>query len=550
MVTMRALALAVAAASAFLVGCADVPVGPATQAPVASTAPVKTDAYITDTLVNLLENENKDLISLTNIAGTPVNDILSLGSPIGYTLRNRYLNIGIPVAEALSRDNDPVFRDKLVTEARWDSNTEVRSSAMIALAQKHDLRDLMVFNEALIYLDPGVRFGALEALENWGHPDRALPYLKAASEKDTEPILRVYAAGGMARLGSSEGLDKLRVFLDDPSWLVKAMATRYLGDYGTASDYQLLVDRIGQDMTNDFNVAEDCVSALKLWPKKKKAEEDKLAANDQPTQPPAAAARGNIPDSFDMGFSLEPLTVTAPRAKIPVAAPIDPQINANLLRLLQRKKTERPDATAASDPSIINLSKLTTLTGYSLKTRYTELGFLLTEGLAGTSEYDLDQAMVSAAQSSKDDQIRAGMMVALAYARDMQYAPIFQNGLLDQNITIRFGALESMLIMGDPSLEFQIGNAGRTDASLAVQIYAAAGMWRMGDIFGREILLKLYQNQDWFVRAMATHYLGELGGAEEYRYLLLQLTREQHPSVQAELVSALLHLQKFKDADN
>jgi hypothetical protein len=49
------------------------------------------------------------------------------------------------------------------------------------------------------------------------------------------------------------------------------------------------------------------------------------------------------------------------------------------------------------------------------------------------------------------------------------------------------------------------------------------------------------------VRAMATHYIGELGGAEEYRRLLQQINQESHPSVKAELVSALLKLQRFKE---
>lgn len=541
----RLSAVGLGAALALLTGCASVPEeGP--PKPV-QTGPVKTDAAITNTLVDLLENKDRYVISLTNIAGTPVNEILSLGSPVGYTLRNRYLNIGIPIAESLSRDSDPVFRDKLVTEARWDRDNETRSSAMIALAQKRELRDLAVFNEALVHLDPGVRFGALEALQNWGHPDRAIPYLSAASEKDYEPILRVYSAAGLARLGETAGLAKLREFLTNPSWLVRAMAARYLGDFGAVQDYDLLVTRIGQDMTNDFNVAEDCIAALKLWPKKRKAEEEKLAALDKPTEPPPPASRGNIPDSFDMGFSLEPLTVTAPRAKVPVAAPIDPQINAQLMRLLQQRQDARPDALAASDASIVNLGKLSTLTGYNLKTRYTELSFLLTEGLAGTREFDLVSELQKTARFATNVQAKAAAMVALAYTRDLQYLPLFQSALLDQNITVRFGALESLLLLGDQSVQFQVGNTARTDPSLAIQIYAAAGMWRMGDIFGREILLKYYQHQDWFVRAMATRYLGELGGADEYRRLMLQLTQETHPSVKAELVSALLRLQKFKD---
>jgi hypothetical protein len=65
------------------------------------------------------------------------------------------------------------------------------------------------------------------------------------------------------------------------------------------------------------------------------------------------------------------------------------------------------------------------------------------------------------------------------------------------------------------------------------------------------MLLRLYQNPDWLVRAMAAHYLGELGGPSDsgdlYRKLMIQLQSETHPSVKAELVSSLLRLQKFKE---
>ncbi|MFA5028097.1 MAG: HEAT repeat domain-containing protein, partial [Candidatus Methylomirabilota bacterium] len=151
--------------------------------------------------------------------------------------------------------------------ARWENNSETRPMALIALAKEHDPASLDVFREALVHLDPAVRFAALEALSVWGHPDKALPLLDAASQRDADPLLRVYAAGGMARLGAPEGLARLRTFLQDASWLVRCMAARYLGEYGTADDYRLLVSKIGGETGNDFVVAEYCIAALKLFPK-------------------------------------------------------------------------------------------------------------------------------------------------------------------------------------------------------------------------------------------------------------------------------------------
>ena len=257
-------------------GCTEVPIAsnpqsqePGTSAAVGlSSASVQADAQITSALVDALDNKDRFHLDLSQVQGTPVGEILTLGSPIGYNLRNRYLNIGVPIAEALSRDRDPVFREKLVTLARWDGDAETRSAALIAVARAQKLGDLNIFNEALVHLNPAVRFGALEALQVWGHPDKALPLLAVAADKDYEPILRVYAAAAMAKLGDPSGLERLRAFLDDNSWLVRAMAGRYLGDFGTAEDYDALLPRLGREQNNDFVLAEYCIAALKLFAKK------------------------------------------------------------------------------------------------------------------------------------------------------------------------------------------------------------------------------------------------------------------------------------------
>lgn len=228
------------------------------------------DAQISTALIQLAQDKDRIRRDLTNAQGTPVGDILAVGSPIGYALRNRFLNLGVPLADAFARNPDPVFRVQLLELARWDRNGETRASALIALAGRQDIAHLQVFNEALIHLDPAVRFGALEALIQWGHPREAMPLLAAASERDTEVLLRVYASAGLARLGDPAGLHRLRQFLESPSWLTKALAAKYLGELGTSEDYDNILNRIDREVSNDFVVAEFCVAALKLYPKKKK----------------------------------------------------------------------------------------------------------------------------------------------------------------------------------------------------------------------------------------------------------------------------------------
>ena len=263
--------------------------------------------------------------------------------------------------------------------------------------------------------------------------------------------------------------------------------------------------------------------------------------------PARARDQGNNPEP-PSSFEDDTLTITAPRLKIQKEG-LDPQINATLLRLLQQRMDARPGALESGDPSLQSLSKLTTLTGYALKTRYTELGFLLTEGLAGVTDFQLAHELENVAKLGSNVQTRAAAMVALAYAHDMRYLTLFQGAQQDQNITVRFGALESLLTLDNPAVIFQVSNMARTDSSIVVQLYAAAGAWKMGDIYGREILLRHYQDNNWFVRAMATHYIGQLGGADEYRRLFSQLNFESNPQVKAELCSALVRLQRFKDED-
>jgi HEAT repeat protein len=514
-------------------------------APAPGTSPLapgetRLDPAITTTLVKLAEDRRSLKRDLTKIEGTPIADILTVGSPIGYTLRNRFLNIGIPLGEAFAASTDPAFRAQLLELSRWDRDEESRAAALIALARTHDLKYLQVFNEALIHLNPGVRFGALEALVVFEHPREAMPLLAAASERDTEPLLRVYASAGLARMGDVAGLHRVRAFLDNPSWVVKAMAAKYLGELGAAEDYRRLLGRIDSEVGNDFVVAEYCVSALKLWPQQKS--ESLLTSPSAPSAPAQSVA--SLGSDLSLGF-LPALEITAPRVKQEEL--IDPRINNHLLRLLKQRMDARPDTFASTDASLFNLSRLSTVTGYSLKTRYTELGFLLTEGLAGTKDYQLQRELENAARLAKNVQTRAAALVALAYTKNMQYLTLFQGALNDPSVTVRFAALESLLILGDRSVELQLGGSARNDPSVAVQIYAAAGMWRMGDSFGKEILLRDLDHADWFPRAMAAYYIGEMGGGYEYRRLIQYLTRETDPSTRAEIATALMKLHPKKD---
>lgn len=226
-----------------------------------------TDPAILNALFELLGKSDEIGATISSGGEGAFNELLSVGSPSAYEVRNRYLYPGVILTQALAQDPDPALRSRLIEYARWERSMEVRSTGLIALARMGDLKDERTLHEAMAHLNPVVRFGGMEALANWGHPEKAIPLLKLASENDRQTVLRVYAAGMMARLESAEGREKLRAYLDHSDWVVRAMAAHYLGDYGEAADYDRVLARLDAQKTNDFVSAEFAIAALKLFAK-------------------------------------------------------------------------------------------------------------------------------------------------------------------------------------------------------------------------------------------------------------------------------------------
>ncbi|MBI4387288.1 MAG: HEAT repeat domain-containing protein [Elusimicrobia bacterium] len=254
-------------------------------------------------------------------------------------------------------------------------------------------------------------------------------------------------------------------------------------------------------------------------------------------------SQGGAPSLY---VELEPLVITAPRLKIPPTLSIDGRINAHLLRLLEEKANARPKEEDFLDPSVKTLNTLSSPIGFQLKTRYTELGFLLTEGLAGTADLVLRNKIIDVARRGTNPQVRAAAMVALAYDKNPADRGLFQEALLSQDITVRFGALEALHIWGRPEAASDIANVARLDGSVPVQVYAASLLLRMGDDSGRDVLIRYRNHSDWMVRAMAIRYIGEFGTVDDFDQILFDLNRETNSFVRSEMAGALLRLFRLK----
>lgn len=264
---------------------------------------------------------------------------------------------------------------------------------------------------------------------------------------------------------------------------------------------------------------------------------------------PARAAEGGPVAGLtvDLGFLNEDIVVTAPRYKLPPERVIDPRINAILTRLLETRSQMRPSDVPGQQQNVALLfGQLTTLTGHTMSQRYTELGFLLTEGLAGARDPEIQRSLERIARSAVNPQMRAAALVSLAYTKEERFVSLFQETMRDPGVTVRLGAIESLIQVGAPSAQFLLADAAQNDASPTVKVMAAAAYWAGGNLAGREVLLTLAGNADWYTRADAIYNIGRLGGADEYRKLLDLMGREQDPVVKAELTSALMRLRRFK----
>lgn len=464
------------------------------------------------------------------------DEIIRLGTPQGLRLLNRFYWTGATLSEVLATADDPRLKEQMLELARWDRQTDIRSVALVTLAGRHEAEHGKYFNEALNNPKFEVRFAALEALQVWNKDPDVKQMLEYVIRSETQPMLKVYAAQALWRRGGEQGREEVLRQLDAGAWLTKAMAARFVGELGKGEDYDNLLGRIDREQSNDFVVAELAIACLKLFPKRTPA----AFAPPPPGSPPVAG-----------GDDIETLEITAPRLKIPATALIDGRINAHLLRLLEKSESLPPptpnqQAARFIDPEESSLKALDSPVGNQLKRRYTTLSFLLAESLAGTSDLILRDRILKAARQHNDPQVRAAALVALAYNKDPNDRSLFQEAMLAQNLTVRFGAVEALQVWKQPGYLDQIASVARMDLSNFLQVYAAGILWRSGDSAGRDIIIRRWDDVDSIVRALAVRYLGELGAAEDYSRILFQLDREQDKWVKAEMAGALLRLNRLR----
>lgn len=503
------------------------------------TGELRADPLVAPYLVSLIDESRLRNVSPADYDDTALKDLQHVFTPEAYRLKYRYYFPAVPLAQALAYSRSKPVQQRLLETARWAGNTSVRSEGLLGLAWQKNKDNLKYFKEALVDPDIAIQFGALEGLAVFG-PD-GVPYLRDAAQRAWSPIIRVFAAQLLARQGDAQGLQRLRANLTSNSWLERAMSARYLGEVGKKEDADLLLSRIGPENDNRYVLAEVCVAALRLGATKVGA------SMPVPNAPPSRTSTPRKPLSAASPFELEPIVITAPRLQMTGANVVDPRIDTSLVALLEKIATEPPPQEQVVDPALADLSKLKTPQGFALFLRYWDLSLLLTEGLAGTSNYTLIQRLETIARENPDSRIRGAAIVSLGYDRFRTSVNLFSALMADQRnepgpLNLRFAAVEALSHI-DPHLSKSlVAQAATSDVSPALRVYASYALHQMGDPYGRVLLLNALSDQDWVIRSIALYYLGQMGYMEDYDSILFRLGQETRDPALVEACLALLKL--------
>lgn len=513
-----------------LIGCG----GQATIAPTQAASPQLTG--VAQALIDLLQKQDQTSFTAEDYESTSLGQIVTFGTPAGYRVKLRYLNFGMALVEALKISRDPELRRRLIEMVQWSRKPEVRAEAIITLASLLDPSHKKYFKEAVLDSKVGIRFAAIEALQIWGQPD-ALPLLNLAMVRDNSPLMRIYAAQALLSLGEESARQVLWQGMDHNSWVVRAMSARYLGDHGLADEYPTMVQYFNRETRNDFAAAEMAIAALKMISKKG----EKISYG--PTTP---GWRQNDEVRYSIGsdnvIELEPLIIVPPQLRIPPSLRIASQINTQLLRMIKDRLDVPLEPLQAQDPVLQDLNAMVTPSGFALKIRYSQLSYLVVEGVAGTRDPLLRAELQRLATDATNPLVKANALIALAYSRDEGDLYMIQDALSHRSPIVRMGAMEAMDVGRFRSAVPSLLSIANEDPSHALQMYALYMLSKFGNSTGHALLISRLNEQDWPARAMAYWYLGRYGEPEDYSMILARLPLEENPFVKAEIALAVLRL--------
>lgn len=491
---------------------------------------------ITNVLLKLVDAQEKFKVDPNDYESTSLRTLITLGTPAGYRLKLRYTELGVPLVEALKTSRDRALLERLFELAKWSNNPEVRAESLVTLGSFADPKDLAFFRQAFQEKEVELKLAAIEAAQVSRQPG-ARGLIRDGMKDTSSPILLVFSAQAALSMGDEKGRAVLKESLKDNSWLVRAMAARYMGDYGGPDEQDLLWKAFQSETRNDFVTAEIAVALLKILSKQGRQVSYRPIAKGWVDSEEAAYTV-----SEDNVIEMEPLIIVPPRVVIPKEVQIAETIN-NRLRTLIRTRLDKPlSPVDQNDPNLETLFKLLTPTGFALQTRYSELSVLIVEGLGGTTNDLLRSELTSFVREDRNPLVRASALLSLAYAgleRDLIY---IQEGLNDSDPVVRFGAMEAILVGRFKQAIPSVSTIAADDPIPAFRLFAMRILAAFGELSGRDNFLANLDNPDWPSRAMAYWYLGRYGSTDDYQLVFSRLNTETNPFVQTEIALAAVRL--------
>ncbi len=525
----RPRALASLLFALFLAGCGyieiipkDVPRGPVMP-------------EITNRILALITAHERGTVSTGNERSDSLATLGTLRTPAGFRLRLRYQELGVSLLETLKMSKDKDLLSRMVELAQWSQDRRVRSESLVSLATFSKPSDLQYFRTALSDQDMGIRFAAIEAVQRWAQAG-STEFLRDAMLDAWSPLIRVFAAQATLSLGNEEGIPVLIKELDNPSWVVRALAANYLGDFGRAEDSNTLLLALNRETQNDFVVAELSVALLKLTARYGGRT---IAGTQRVAAPPSKAARAG--SSTDNVIEMEPLVLQPPRLQIPDTAHQAHIIDQRLLQLITTRLGLPLDPALQTDSNYQDLSHLVTPEGFALQTRYSELGVAVAEGLAGTTDPVLRGELKRLAETARSPVTRATALLSLAYSRSDADRIVIESALGDSDPVVRFGALEAAQV-GRYRIVPALQGVAAADPVPAFRLYAIQVLLTLNEPSAYSDLTTNLDNQDWIARAMAFWYLGRYGHESDYTVVMNGLAHERNDFVIAEATLAAQRL--------
>lgn len=229
-----------------------------------------------------------------------------------------------------------------------------------------------------------------------------------------------------------------------------------------------------------------------------------------------------------------------------------PDVNSTLLQLIDTQERYELLAEDYASTSLGTLITLGTPAGVRLRLRYNQLGVPLVEALKAARDEQMLDRLFEFARWSNKPKVRAESLVTIASFSDPADLDYFRTALSDDDIGIRFAAIEALQRWGREGALELLREAMQDGWSPLLQVFAAQAALSLGDETGLPVLYKGLDERSWIIRAMSAQYLGKYAPASDYERLFRIFIQErENDFVAAELAIAVLSLlSRSKESDS